>query len=72
MLYFPAFSKEDHGDNTGNIEVGHSFVSFTKTFKYLGSLITCKLNYMIDVEARISHRSTKLWEFSRIVSNVNK
>eukprot|EP00978_Attheya_sp_CCMP212_P022421 scaffold66915_cov67-Attheya_sp.AAC.1 len=40
--------------NTKNINVGDGYVSFTKIFKYLGSLITSKLNDVINVDVRIS------------------
>eukprot|EP00978_Attheya_sp_CCMP212_P043112 scaffold275595_cov30-Attheya_sp.AAC.2 len=54
-MYFPAFSGTYYQDkNTENITVGDGFVSFTKTFKYLGSLITSEPNDAVDVEARIA------------------
>ena len=53
-MYFPAFSGTYQDENTGNIAVGDGFVSFTKNFKYLGSLITSELNDAVDVEARIA------------------
>jgi hypothetical protein len=52
-MYFPAFTGKYQESNTENIEVGDGYVPFTKTFKYLGSLITSKLNNAMDVEARI-------------------
>eukprot|EP00978_Attheya_sp_CCMP212_P037242 scaffold174172_cov56-Attheya_sp.AAC.1 len=53
-MYFPAFSETYQDKNTENITVGDGFVSFTKTLKYLGSLITSELNDAVDVEARIA------------------
>eukprot|EP00978_Attheya_sp_CCMP212_P021093 scaffold61228_cov46-Attheya_sp.AAC.1 len=53
-MYFPAFEKKYQESNTDNIDIGDGYVSFTKFFKYLGSLITSKLNDAMDVDARIS------------------
>eukprot|EP00978_Attheya_sp_CCMP212_P032226 scaffold124663_cov50-Attheya_sp.AAC.1 len=51
-MYFPAFSGTYQDENTENITVGDGFVSFTKTFKYLGSLITSELNDAVDVSLK--------------------
>eukprot|EP00978_Attheya_sp_CCMP212_P003152 scaffold6504_cov40-Attheya_sp.AAC.1 len=51
-MYFPAFSRTYQDKNTENITVGDGFVSFTKTFKYLGSLITSELNNAVDVSLK--------------------
>eukprot|EP00978_Attheya_sp_CCMP212_P037002 scaffold171651_cov63-Attheya_sp.AAC.2 len=53
-MYFPAFEGKYQESNTENIDVGDGYVSFTKIFKYLGFLITSKLNDTMDVNARIS------------------
>eukprot|EP00978_Attheya_sp_CCMP212_P027760 scaffold93832_cov47-Attheya_sp.AAC.1 len=53
-MYFPAFEKKYQESNTENIDVGDGYVSFTKKFKYLGSLITSELNDAMDVDTRIS------------------
>jgi hypothetical protein len=53
-MYFPAFNEKYQDENTENISVGDGFVSFTKEFKYLGSLITSELDDAVDVDARIA------------------
>jgi hypothetical protein len=53
-MYFLAFEGKYQETNTENIYVGDGYVSVTKIFKYLGSLITSKLNNAMDVDARIS------------------
>eukprot|EP00978_Attheya_sp_CCMP212_P005079 scaffold11223_cov57-Attheya_sp.AAC.4 len=53
-MHFPAFEGKYQEANTENIDVGDGHVSFTKIFKYLGSLITSKLNDAMDVDVRIS------------------
>jgi hypothetical protein len=52
-MHVPAFTGKYQESNTEKVEVGDGYVSFTKTFKYLGSLITGELNDTMDVEARI-------------------
>eukprot|EP00978_Attheya_sp_CCMP212_P039433 scaffold204944_cov26-Attheya_sp.AAC.1 len=53
-MYFLAFEGKYQEANTENINVGDGYVSFTKIFKYLGLLITCKLNDAMYMDARIS------------------
>eukprot|EP00978_Attheya_sp_CCMP212_P031731 scaffold120942_cov30-Attheya_sp.AAC.1 len=64
-MYFPAFRGTYQDKNTENITVGDGFVSFTKTFKYLGSLITSELNDAVDV----SHSQSETYD---LFGNTNK
>eukprot|EP00978_Attheya_sp_CCMP212_P043669 scaffold289028_cov40-Attheya_sp.AAC.1 len=52
-VHFPAANQQQPA-NLENIQVEQGFVSFTKCFKYLGSIISSNLNDEIDIDARIS------------------
>ena len=51
-MYFPAQGNYTDGDTT-DVIVDNGFYAFTKTFKYLGSIITYDLSADADVAARI-------------------
>ena len=58
-------------DETQDIPVADGFVSFTRTFRYLGSLITYNLRDDEDIKARIAAANASMGALKEIWSNPN-
>ena len=55
----------DKLDETQDFKVADGIVSFTRKFRYLGSLISYNLRDDEDIKARISQPQTHLWVHSK-------
>ena len=58
-------------DETQDFSVADGFVSFTRTFRYLGSLITYNLRDDEDIKARIAAANASMGALKEIWSNPN-